>query len=264
MNPVFSLAITPILVSFVTVSWLQANFLHDNAGAFSVETARVALVLTMMVWAAVLDVRNRTVHDRFWIAFGAIGGLIYIFDLPTVPEAMMIGISLAFAVGMSFAAYRLGLFGGADAFAIIALAVILPIYTAPYMLHQIAPLTALTNAALCSLVQIPINAIRNLLYTRSSKKLFVGFEDEPISRKAVAFLLGYRAAGASRFAFSMEKGVGKREFDFSLKNAETEEFCKRADTWVTSAVPFLVYIAAGAFLMVFVGDLLRIIVNPLI
>jgi hypothetical protein len=157
--------------------------------------------------------------------------------------------------------YRSGFFGGADALALITLAVILPIFTSPSTLHPMAPLTVLTNAALITLVQVPINIYRNLHYRATQKtNLFEGFEGEGAARKALAFLVGYRAVKPSRYAFSIEKSAGgNRAFDFSLKHAETEAFCDRPHAWVTSAMPFLLYMAAGALTMIWAGDLVGIL-----
>lgn len=234
----------------------------SNAALVSAEGARVLLALAMMTIVSVIDIKRRTVSDRVWIIFAILGGLIYIFDFPTLGKPIIIGISLAFAAGISFAMYRFGLFGGADALAIVTLAVILPIYNGgSSTLHPIVPITVLTNASIISLVQIPINISRNISYSVTQRKgLFDEFNGETTSRKILAFLIGYRTAKIPKFAFSMERNDGgKKEFDFSLKNAEREEFCTRADAWVTSAVPFLLYVAAGTFVMILVGDLLKII-----
>lgn len=260
-KPFHMLSLFIIFPLFALTPISHANFLHLIADANSVLIVRVLLALSMLVFASVVDIRNRTVSDRVWIIFGIAGAIIYALDLPTGGEAAIIGISIAFAVGISFAMYRAGLFGGADALGLITLAVILPTFVGSNTWHPIASLTVLSNAALITLVQIPINMIRNLYYSVTQKKgLFEDFEGEGQSRKIVAFLIGYRSVRPTRYAFSIEKGVGNRKmFDFSLKHAETEEFCDRAHAWVTSAMPFLLYIAAGAFTMILVGDLLKVL-----
>lgn len=268
MNLSILLITAPLWLSFIPMSGFQADFADlftgngNQVGSVSAEIVRILIALAMLTIVSVIDIKRRTVHDKVWIIFAIAGALIYIFDFPNVREAVIIGISIGFAAGISFATYRSGLFGGADALALITLSVILPIYTSgSNILHPIAPLTVLTNAAILSLLQVPVNVGRNISYIVTQKKgLFDEFNNETMARKTLAFLLGYRTTRVSRFAFSMEKNdKGKKEFDFSIKNAEKEEFCMRTDTWVTSATPFLLYIAAGTFTMVLLGDLLKAI-----
>ncbi len=249
------------MLAWLVLAPFHANFIQQAPGADSVLNVRILLALAMLVLASAIDVKSRTVSDKVWMAFGVAGVALYALDLPTAGEAAMIVISAAFSVGAAFAMYRLGLFGGADALAIITLAAILPTFAGSNTLHPMAPLTVLTNAALITLVQVPINVGRNIHYRMTQKKrLFEGFEGEGSSKKILAFLVGYRAVKPSRYAFSIEKTANNsRAFDFSLKHAETEEFCDRPHVWVTSALPFLLYMAAGAFVMILVGDLLNLL-----
>lgn len=249
-----------MLPNFENTNILPFSAANGNNGFLAI---RILVVLTMLVLVSVLDLTRRSVNDRIWIIFGLIGGFLYVLDLPTLKEAIVIGISIGFVTGISFAMYKMGLFGGADALAIITIAVILPIYNGRpnAILHPLAPIIILTNAILISLVQILANMGRNISYIITQKKaLFDEFDGETKSRKAMAFLIGYRATRPSNFAFSMEsKENGKKEFDFSLKHAEKEAFCTQPNAWVTPGVPFLLYLTAGTIMMLLVGDLIKMI-----
>jgi preflagellin peptidase FlaK len=77
-------------------------------------------------------------------------------------------------------------------------------------------------------------------------------------------LVGHRSQNP-QYAFPIERSVsGRREFDFSLKPAETAAYEVRKDVWVTSGIPYLIYITVGLILMILMGDLLATIAGGLL
>jgi preflagellin peptidase FlaK len=208
--------------------------------------------------------------------FGGAGAILYVFDFPSSFGAgFAVLVSIGITSAISYGIYRLGLFGGADALALIIMSAILPIYSSsPSLvgnlisfstttLHPVAPLIVLTNAVfIFSISLVAWNVIRNLRYSsKNPRMLFEGLQHEPISKKILAVIIGHRSEKNPQYAFSIERKVnGKREFDFAPKPAETREYDARKGVWVTSAAPFLVYMAAGLIVMVAGGgDLMAII-----
>lgn len=223
------------------------------------EEARLLLALAMLSAAAAIDLRSRSVSDWLWIVFGAVAGVMYVFDMPSQEELPALALSLGFAGGISFAVYRAGLFGGADALGFFVLALLVPQYSGTYLFAgsqpAIFPIAVLTNALLISCAQVAFNVARNLLAMRRGA-LFEGLEQEPASRKAVAFMIGYRAQ-SPRYAFAIEQSEqGKRKFDFAPARAETAEYETGRDVWVTPGTPFLVYILAGYAVAVLAGSII--------
>ncbi|WP_415280572.1 prepilin peptidase [Candidatus Nitrososphaera sp. FF02] len=221
------------------------------------EEARLLLALAMLGTASAMDLRSRSVSDWLWIAFGAGACVLYFIDMPGQERLPAIALSLALAGGISFAVYRIGLFGGADALGFFVLALIVPEYSGRYLVTGaqpgIFPLAVLVNALLLSCTQVAANVARNLLFMRRAP-LFEGFEQEPAARKAVAFMIGYRAKNP-RFCFAIEGGTqdGKK-FNFAPARAETAEYGTGRDVWVTPGTPFLAYMLAGYVVTVFAGS----------
>jgi archaeal preflagellin peptidase FlaK len=219
------------------------------------EELRILLALGMLSLASAWDLRSRSVSDWLWISFGAAAVAIFALDFPTPDELPVLLIGLSVVSAVSFGAYRTGLFGGADALCIVVLALLMPAYSGRYILAGetaiLFPLGVLTNSLLISTLQIAINVSKNL--TLLNRGLFEGFEQERLSKKAVAFLIGYRTTNP-RFAFPIETGVSNRKFDFSFRNAESAEYESRKDVWVTPGIPFLVYLSAGFVISVLFGD----------
>lgn len=234
------------------------------------ELVRIALALAMFASASYFDLRKRAVNDLLWVVFAAAGGLVYIFDFPaTVGEGLAVILSVSLAAGISYGIYRSGLFGGADMLALIVFSAILPLFNAGPVVelgnvvsfHPIAPLIVLTNGVILSMVQLLGNLGRNAMY---KGRLFEGLQHEPASKKMLAMLIGHRSANP-KYAFSIERlEGGRRTFDFGLKPAETAEYETRKDVWVTTATPFLLFLAAGFVLMLLTGDILAILMGPLL
>jgi preflagellin peptidase FlaK len=224
------------------------------------EELRILVALGMLSLASAWDLRSRSVSDWLWIAFGAVAVAMYALDAQALDSLPLLFLGLGIVSGVSFAAYRAGLFGGADALGVVVLALLIPQYTGAYMVAGepglLFPLTVLTNALLLSALQVAANVTRNL--PSLGRGLFEGFEQESASKKAVAFLIGYRAANP-RFAFPIETGGPKRRFDFGFKNAETADYESRRDVWVTPGTPFLVYLLAGFVVSILFGDLIIIV-----
>lgn len=213
---------------------------------------RIILALSMLSIATASDIKNREISDIIWVVFGAIGAILVVFS-PDIGEGLLgIGISLIVAP-IALIIWRVGLFGGADAFALIALAVLAPNITMSE--NMITPFTALTNAVVLSVIPMLVNVTRNTVLIATGRKIFDGF-DETTSRKIAAMFIGYRASNP-KFGFSIERSKGKqKKLNLSLQHAENTAFCSKTDTWITPGIPYMIFITAGFVLQLIYGDIL--------
>ncbi|HEY8110208.1 MAG TPA: A24 family peptidase C-terminal domain-containing protein [Candidatus Nitrosotenuis sp.] len=211
---------------------------------------RIILSLTMLGIATASDIKKREISDVIWVIFGALGVGIVLLGTDLSQELPKIGISLIIAPFVILV-WRIGLFGGADAFALIVLAVLAPSLTLTG--NVVTPFTALTNAVLMSIAPMVINIIRNTILLATKKNIFEGF-DETAKKKIIAMFVGYRAANP-KFSFSIERKVGnQKKLNFALHHAENAVFCKKSDTWVTPGVPYMIFITAGFVVQLVYGD----------
>lgn len=215
---------------------------------------RILIALSMLVTASVMDLRKREVHDLVWIVFGAIGVIMYFIEPNSSQNLVPLLFASSFSAALAYFAYRIGLFASADALALVALAVIIPLYNGPNMFHVIAPLTILTNAAVLASLFLIVNIVRNGISVARGIPLFADF-NEPTWKKIVAFVVAYRA-NKPRFAYTVEveSGSGKK-FNFSLIHAEEADYCMKSGAWVMAGLPFIVYMLAGLVAMLLVGDI---------
>ncbi len=213
---------------------------------------RIILSVTMLGIATASDIKKREISDIIWIIFGAIGVAIVLLGTDLNQELPKIGISLIIAPFVLLI-WRIGLFGGADAFALIVLAVLAPSVT--LTANTITPFTTLTNAVLMSIVPMLINVTRNVVLLATKNNIFEGF-DETAKKKIIAMFIGYRAVNP-KFSFSIERKIGnQKKLNFSLQHAENTAFCQKTDTWVTPGIPYMIFITAGFVVQLVYGDII--------
>ena len=172
----------------------------------------IALALTMLIVGSIIDIRKREIHDYYWIGFGSVGFLLLFIDPDIVPNLLTIGFALIIAPFVILL-WRMGLFGGADAFALIALAVIAPMAT--FSENAVTPFTTLSNAAILFVIPLLINVMRNVIAQIKGENIFEEFDASTV-KKSAAILMGYRAKNP-RFGFAIEKTEnGMKKFDLAM------------------------------------------------
>ncbi|MER3407915.1 MAG: peptidase, partial [Nitrososphaera sp.] len=91
---------------------------------------REILCLAMLSIGSYYDLKTREVDDRLWVVFGGAGLVLHAWEYVStatvdVPMAL---ISVSLTAAIAIVLYRYGFFGGADAKALVAVSVILPVY----------------------------------------------------------------------------------------------------------------------------------------
>ena len=150
------------------------------------------LVVPVFAWAALRDVRTRRLPNRLWPPLYLLGAVLLLAEAVSLwPFAGFDGriflvraaISLLFVAPLGYAFWYLGAFGGADAKAMIALAVIFPTFPTYQVAGTTFPLvgtdigvfslTVLTNTVLIGLAY-PIGlAALNLVRGEVSSDMFL-------------------------------------------------------------------------------------------
>jgi len=212
----------------------------------------IGLALAMLVGGSIIDIWKREIHDYYWIGFGIVGFLLVFMSSELIPNLLTMGFALIIAPFVIIV-WRIGLFGGADAFALIALAVIAPMAT--FSENPVSPFTTLSNAAILFIIPFLINISRNTIAKIRGENIFEGFEESKI-KKVVATFMGYKCK-QPKFGFVIEKTVkGKKKLDLSIHHAENQEFCTTPNTWITPGIPYLLLITGGFIIQLFYGDII--------
>ena len=220
---------------------------------FDVKSIGILAALLMFGIASYTDIKKREIDDIIWIIFGGLSAVL-IFFTPDILHAITIVVISLIVTPIALLVWRMGFFGGADAFALIVLAALAP--NATFSQSQINPFTTLTNAVILSIIPVIVNILRNIISILKHEDIFRDFKNETRKNKIIALFIGYRSKNP-KFSFSIEKRIGNlRKLDFSLKNADDTEFCSSPDTWVTPGIPYMIYIFGGFVVQLVYGDMI--------
>ena len=222
---------------------------------------RLAACAAMLILASILDLKTREISDKVWVGFGGLGLLLTAIEFNANSiNLIQYGLGIGVTAPIAYAIYRSGLFGGADAKALVTIALLLPFYDMPFKIHGFPAFTVLTNATILTFAHVIHNVIRNSIDLARGRSMFEGFEESP-TKKILAFMIGFRSKEPRGYLFAMESSEGgSRRFNF--RPAAYEEYVTNGkNVWVTPALPFIVYMAVGFAFMIIFGDLLALILG---
>ncbi len=213
---------------------------------------RIIAAIAMLGYASYTDVAKREISDYVWVIFGALAIVLLFFEPQIYDGLINVGVSLIVAP-IVLIIWRLGIFGGADAFAIIVLALLVPQITLTD--NTVTPFTTLTNAVIISIIPFFVNMSRNLIAIAKKDDIFEGFS-ETRKKRIIALFVGYRAKNP-KYRFSIEKKAGKhKKLNLVMHHAEYAEFCNKPNTWVTPGIPYMLFITSGFLVQLFYGDII--------
>ena len=263
------------------------------------QLAKTTIALLFLLYASLSDYKSREVSDTVWAVMAPLGLALtliemYINGFSTLPlYGICFGLTSAFAIAIFYA----GGFGGADAKALMCLALTIPFYPAglPEPLSKeispistnFFPLSIFNNSVLLA----ALTAIGMLLYNvswrlKTGNKLFGGtYKNESIGRKIVVLLTGYRTSVDKMkekwHIYPLEDTEDNPEKQFGRKllvvpkDEGRNDVVKRLDeavktgkipdrVWATPGLPFLIFITLGLVLALFVGDIVWIFIRTLL
>jgi preflagellin peptidase FlaK len=224
------------------------------------DIARLVVGTTILSYASYTDIKTRRASNMLWVIMGSVGAILLVIQYLTVPAAFdkifyLIFIPIMIALMYIFFQLRL-IFGGADAKAMMALAILVPLEPSIFefpLLSSFMPFSwiILSNSVLLFLL-IPVSL---LIFN--------------IARRNIKFpycLLGYKLSvekAKERFVWPLEKIVdGKRKFSYMPKEFDVENdletFEKNGimEIWVTPKIPFMIPLLAGFLCSFILGDLI--------
>jgi len=261
------------------------------------DAARTAITLLFLIYASWSDYKTREVSNTVWIAFAPIALAltlleIYIYEISQLPfYGMCFGLATAFALILFYS----GGFGGADAKALMCLALALPFHPEklikPFFdaspISQIFfPMTVFSNSVLLAAATAIYMLLRNIFWRqKNSEKLFdQGLEGESFWRKLLVSVTGYRVHvdqlkkkwhlypledientenGAKRMLIVLPKDEGRDVIVERL--AQAVENGKIQNTvWATPGLPMLIFITAGLITALLFGDIIWICISLLL
>jgi len=261
----------------------------------ALDAARVVLCLSFFVYASWNDWKKREVSNKVWAVLAPLAFALTTIQYVFFAQDLLFYYALSFTVTFVIAVvlFYAGAFGGADAKALMCLALALPYYPI-YLLSNVAffspilPITVFSNAVLLAAFTVVYAVLRNSLWKlRTGSRLFAGFENESVWRKIIALMTGYKvelaALEKSAHVYPLEDiaaketGEDERRLLVFPKDETQETIVARIlsagregkfqnGVWVTPGLPLLIFITAGLIVALLFGDivwlLLRFILTP--
>ncbi len=244
------------------------------------EYVNLGLSLAFLSAGSVSDLRTREAPDKLWLLYGPIAAAVTASHLLADPSgALLSAISIAVTLVFAFGLFYFGVFGGADAKAMMCLALAMPLTPtgiSPYLgyAHPFFPIVVLVSgyfiAAFVTLYYVLKNSISAM---QQGESMFQGFTKERTVSKLLAFATGYRTnlANLKRTFYLYPMEEAKREGEqvtrrlrlFVGAEADREELVgllekelgdAKSDVWVTPGLPMLVFLTAGLVIAVLLGD----------
>ena len=230
------------------------------------------LIAVALTFASFQDLRTREIDDGVWYIAIIAGAVLTAFEVLTTPgyPLVLLVLSIGLTAVLALGIYYAGLYGGADAKALIALAAALPLPPYQNFASPFYPLTVLGNGLILSLLLVPACLLWNLIFAIKTKgkngALFEGIRATR-AQKFVAILTGVRVkpatAGLVHFNL-MEKVSADGEHVLKLFPEEGPKLIDpnprsgsgSRTVWATPAIPMIVFFLAGFLLSFAAGDII--------
>jgi preflagellin peptidase FlaK len=267
------------------------------------DATRVAISLSFLFYASWSDYKTREVSNIVWTLFAPIAlalALAELFFFPLSNDLLQtmfwygicVGLTTAFALILFYA----GGFGGADAKALMCIALALPFYPQASFIplsKQISPtseiffpLTIFSNAVILVIVPVLWIVLRNVLWRwRKGKKLFEQEQQaESAGKKILVLITGYKVSinklkekwhvypledieenaesGYRRKLLVLPKDEGRDAIVGRLEKA-IQTGTIQDGVWASPGLPMLILVTLGLIVGLFFGDIVWTLVTVL-
>jgi len=248
----------------------------------ALESAAILVSTFFFGVGSISDLKKREVDDKVWIFYGLLGGSLTVARLILDSSTLLIVLgSIGLAVILAFALFYFGMFGGADAKAMMCLGLTLPLnpqVPTPLLgyFHPFFPVNVVLLGFVFSASAAIWYGIANMFsYRTEGESMFVGLQDQSRWKKVMLMLTGFRTTleklRSTFYLYPLEEivssDVGTRRsvklfFDAEADRDQlvsnfTESFQKAGysgKVWVTPGLPMLVFVLAGLLVALVVGD----------
>jgi archaeal preflagellin peptidase FlaK len=228
---------------------------------------RLLVGAIILLYASYTDSKTRRASNLNWLVMGGIGAILLVIHYLIVGfENLWVLIFIPIMIGLVYLLFQMRLlFGGADAKAIMAIAILLPVQPSMNQLplwgqsYMPASWIVFSNSLIIFLF-IPIALLIYNILKRSIKLPHA--------------LLGYKMKledARKKFVWPLEKiqdgktklMIRPKEFDSEEEFKEFEKH-KITEIWVTPKIPFMIPLLIGFICTFIFGDILFAIMNVFI
>ncbi len=228
-----------------------------------IHVIKVLVAFAFLLEASRRDLKSRIVENELWLYMLLTLLPLCFLEYFLSPFNLLFAAAQAvFVIAFSYAVYWLGLYGGADAKALMVLAITFPVYPSFYVFPVLGKgmgmfaFSTLANSVIVAPLLVILLFVKNVLK---------GDLELPYC------LIGYREKLENiKFHNLLEyvegKKVVKRFKGIEADEKELEKLKKAGvrEVWVSPALPFICFITAGFLVAVFVGNLLYVFIKAIL
>ncbi|MEM3565555.1 MAG: A24 family peptidase C-terminal domain-containing protein [Candidatus Bathyarchaeia archaeon] len=264
--------------------------------AIIIGALKISITLLFLLYASWSDYKTREVSNNVWILYAPPAFALTFAELFLYDFSMFLFYGLCFALTSAFAIilFYAGGFGGADAKALMCLALALPFYpsellkplmgeTSPIM-NLFFPVTVFSNSVILAAITAIYLLFHNILWRlKTGSALFEGEQRKaPIGKKLLVLTTGYKVhikkLKEKWHIYPLEdventkEGGIKRKLLVLPKDEEREAIVKRLENaveagkipekvWATPGLPMLIFMTFGLVLALVYGDVVWALVR---
>ena len=256
------------------------------------DIVRIIASLAFLLYASWSDWKTREVTNTVWILFAPTAFTLTFIDLYLNNFSMLTFYGISFGLASAFAVilFYSGAFGGADAKALMCIALALPFYpqNLPTLLAEGAspiaqiffPLTVFSNAVLLAALTAVYIVFRNIFWRqKTGKKLFEAeLAKESLGKKLLVLVTGYKTSISKlkekwhlypledvesvedkmqRKLVLIPRDEGRSEIVGRLEKAAQSGIIED-HVWASPGLPMLIFITIGFVLALVLGDIIWI------
>ena len=212
----------------------------------------------MLGIAGIFDIKSRKIPDVIWLIFGEIDAVLYAWDHDGMTPYHTITIFTSVFAGIIL--WRWKIVGSADAFAILAITVILPVH---YGFVMMPIMILVTSFLLVVIFVTTYNVFLNVSDMIRIKKLDVFSEfSEPRYRKAFAFVAVHRKRRFEKFVIPAENSIIShiKSFVFlSHRNKIRDSQLLQSNVTYVQSIPPLITYMFGVALFLLLPEILSLL-----
>ncbi len=234
---------------------------------------KIAIAASFLFYSCILDLKERRIPNRVWkwMLVALIPFTAYEASTKTAHQLIFGAAGATLMVSLAYLFYRIGAYGGADAKALMVIAITFPFYPElpPFPILNrgfgIFAFSTLSNSVIAAPFIVVVFAIRNLV-----REGYSALKEHP-----VGFLFGYRVdvtnfpkfhnllqAVRNGEVINLRRGIDPEEQEGNVLEALKKVGCEKV--WATPQLPFLIFITAGFLIATFLGDLVVFLITLLL
>jgi preflagellin peptidase FlaK len=262
----------------------------------SLEVLRVLTSLIFLIYSSWSDYKTREVTNKVWILFAPVASALTLTELflYNSPDLLIFAICFGLTSGFAILLFYVGGFGGADAKALMCLALALPFYPQKLLTpvtfeispisKSFFPIAVFSNSVLFAAFTAVVMLFYNIFWRiRTHEKLFgEDLKNESIGKKILVLVTGYKVSvnklKEKWHVYPMEdiernaENRPKRKLVVIPKDEGRAEIIERIDKavnsktipdriWATPGLPMLIFILAGLITALVIGDIVWIFIR---